>query len=147
FALYDQATMPNGQVDYDLLEQLQAEYLEENPGVQAKIDKFIGVYDDPVMQEFRRAQQQAREYYQIPAYRGMTIEDSRRATEVLNLVNAYVAAGEAANRRHAYQLVVARGLVTEEDVRLAIEAVKRGTNPERKKFRAEHAEFRKFYTD
>lgn len=145
FALYDQAKMANGQTDYDKFDRLVADYIAKHPDAQERVAKSVGVNDDPTMQKLRRARAQAKEFYDIPAYRGFTNEDADRATEVIGRANALAGAGVAPGQRAALIMLRNRGDITQEDVTLAIRAQRAGANPERRAFLADHPEFVMFY--
>lgn len=147
FELYDEATMPNGDVNFEKFERLAAEYERQHPDIQEKLDSLVGTRDDPTMQRFRKAQKQARDYYSIPAYRGFSVEQGERINELMRIANGYVQAGVVPSRRGAYQLMLAEDMATEDEVRMALRAQRVGTNPARKQFRLEHPEFREFYSD
>lgn len=140
YALYDQAQMPDGNTDYDKLDQLQADYIAAHPDVDARLAKTVGSNDDPTLQALRRAQAQAKQYYAIPKYLGMTSEQSDRADAVLKLASGY--AGPTAL---GLEKLVKAGKITDADRTLAFRAQNVGTNPERKKFLADNPEFAVFY--
>ncbi|GIW17444.1 MAG: hypothetical protein KatS3mg064_0601 [Tepidiforma sp.] len=144
FRLYDEATMANGQLNFDRLDALQAAYREKHPGIDEKVDRVIGVQDDQTLREFREAQKLAKEYYQIPAYRGMSLEDAQRASEVLQVAQGLVRAGQARDTNRALAMMTASD---PEGVVLARRALRRGANPARRRFRLEHPEFGRFYTN
>lgn len=143
FALYEQATMPNGQTDYDRLERAQAEYRVAHPDIDEKVDKITGIRDNAAVRELREAKKLAKAYYEIPGYRGMTVDEAEKAGEFLSLANDLVAHGKARNRRHA--LVLLREY-DEEGAKLAMKAARVGANPERKKFRVANPTFGKYYS-
>lgn len=149
FNLYEEAKRANGSIDYDEFDRLEAAYLREHPGVLEKIDKVVGARDDATMRKFRAAREQAAEYYAIPAYRGMELEDAQRASEVLSRANALVANGYAANRKAALNKLIDDDKITRDEALLALRAAKVGSNPERRAYRVaeEHAAFRTFYQD
>lgn len=137
FDLFTEAEMANGQPDWDKLEVLQAQYRAEHPEIDKKLDLIMYTNDDATLRRYRKAQEQAREYYAIPAYIGMTLEESARVTEITQLANNLVATGRAANRDHAMRLIG-----DPEGARLAKAA---NPNPERARYRRENPEFALFY--
>jgi hypothetical protein len=147
YALYEAARMPTGQIDYEKLDMLIAQFEAENPKVQEEIDKLVGARDDKIAAEYRRARAQAKEYYQIPAFKGLTKEQSEKASEVLSMANSYVSVGAAPGRKQALQMLVDKGIISAQEANLALVAAKNGANPERKAFRVSHPEFAKFYSD
>lgn len=144
FRLFEQATMQNGQTDYDRLERLQAEYEAAHPGVQEKVERESGIRDNAAVRQLREAKQQAKAYYAIPAYRGMTVEEGEKAGEFVALASDLVATGRARNRMHALALL--RGF-DPEGATLALRATRVGANPARKAFRQQNPLFAKFYYD
>lgn len=149
YGLYDRAALPNGTTDYDELERLQGEYILRHPDVQDRVAEIEGTRDDPTMREYRQAKSLAAEYYAIPAYEGMTVEDSTRATEIITRANALTSNGRAANRAAALQRMVNSGEITEAERQLAVQAAKAGSNPARRAFRVDPTNklFNKFYSD
>lgn len=145
FALYDQAKMANGQPDYDKLERLQGEYRTKHPGIDAKVDKTVGVRDNAAVRELRAARKEAAAYYQIPRFKGMTLEEGEAAGEILKIAADMVKFGEARNRGHAFRLLKESG--REAEVTLAKKALRRKSNPERADFRKNNALFAKYYSD
>ena len=147
FDLYRQADMGNGKTDYAKLDQLEAAYVADHPGVMDKVDKAVGVQDDPTLRKFRKAQKEAQQYYALPAYRGMTKEQADKANEVLTQANGMVSSKVAVSRAGALAQLIKAGKITAEDAALANRAARVGTNPERQKFKMEHELFRTFYSD
>ncbi len=145
FALYDKATTDSGRLDGGLLERLQAQYSRAHPEIEAKILREIGANDNAVMREYREARRQADEYYSIPAYRGMSLEDSREAGAILAAASDMVRFGQARSRDHALRLLSESD---PEAVRLARRAARVGANPVRKGWRRDpaHAAFGRFYS-
>jgi hypothetical protein len=144
FALRDQATQPDGTVDYTQLDALQASYEAQHPGTQAALDKVTGTHDSATLREYRQAQQLANQYYSIPAYRGMTLADSQTAGQTLSVVQAMVSYGQA---RTAGQAIAMIGKQNPAMARLARIAQNRGSNPARKVFRRANPALAKFYSD
>lgn len=144
FDLYDKAKMSNGQIDSEKLDALQADYRAKHPGIDEKVDQVTGIRDDPTLREYREAQKLAKKYYDIPAYRGMTLKDSRRAGEILKLAQGMVQSGEARNTKHALALLTAYDA---EGVTLARRATRLGSNPQRRQFRLANPLFGRFYTN
>lgn len=147
FDLYKQADKGNGQTDFDKLDRLQAEYIASHPGIEAKVDKLIGARDDPTLAEFRKAQKQAGAYYDIPAYKGLSVEDGNRANDIISAANALTSNGYAPNRATALKMMVDQGTITADERLLAIKAASAGSNPARRAFRVapENALYRKYY--
>lgn len=143
FDLYEQARMENGQTDYDLLERLQVEYERAHPDIRERIEAVVGIHDNAAVRELRQARKAAAAYYQLPAYRGMSVEDAERASEVLGIANDLVSFGEARNRQDALRILRRED---PEGVRLARIAAVRGSNPARAKMRRENPLFAKFYS-
>lgn len=145
FALYDQAKMADGRTDYDKLDQLQADYAAAHPGAEEKVLKLVGANDTPVLREYREARALAKEYYAIPAYRGMSAADAQKANDVLSAANDMVSLGQARNRDHAFALLMRQD---PQAVILARRAVRAGPNPARKRWRTDprHKVFAKFYS-
>lgn len=144
FNLYEQAKLANGQTDYDVLERLQGEYRTKNPNIDAELEKAVGVRDNAAVRELREARKLAAAYYAIPRFKGMTVEESEQAGEVLRIASDMVKFGQARNRGHAFVLL--RG-VDPDGVALARKAARKGSNPERAAFRKENALFAKYYSD
>ena len=145
FALYDQAKMANGQTDYDKFDRLAADYVAKHFEVLEKLSKSIGVNDDPTMAALRKARAQAKAYYDIPAYRGLTLEQGERASSVLAQASALVNAGVVPSRAAAFSKLGQEGTISSEDIALANAASQLGSNPERRQFLADHPEFAVFY--
>lgn len=143
FDLYKQATMPNGQVDYDKLERLQGEYRAKNPSIDEKVDRAVGVHDNAAVRQLREAKKLASEYYALPAYRGMSTEESERASQILSMANDLVSYGKARNRAAALRLLTS---FDAEGVQLARRASRRGPNPARARFRKQNPLFAEFYS-
>lgn len=144
FDLYDEATLPDGRLDYDTLELLQAEYSAKNPGIEEKVLEVVGARDTPVLREYRAAKLVSNEYWKIPAYRGMTADESRKAAGILAEAQDMVSFGRARDMARALATLYKRD---PEGVRLARRAQRVGANPARKKFRAAHPEMARFYSD
>ena len=145
FDLYDQADLGNGQTDFDKLDRLQAEYVAAHPKVLDKLAKTVGAKDSPTMQRLRAAMAQAKEYYAIPQYRGMTAEQSDAAASALKQASALTSSGVVPSRDAAFARLVSEGKVTPEDVGLARRASRVGSNPERRAYLASHPDFAVFY--
>jgi hypothetical protein len=145
FALREEATMANGQTNYELLERLQAEFEAKHPEIEDQLDRFLGTRDDPTMRRLREARKQAREYFRIPAYAGMTVEEAERIQEILAITGDMVTNRQVPGYRAGLAALLERGLITEDEVRKAILAQRMGTNPERRAFALEHPEFAQFY--
>jgi len=144
FDLYDEATLPDGRLDYDTLELLQAEYSAKNPGIEEKVLEVVGARDTPVLREYRAAKLVSNEYWKIPAYRGMTADESRKASAILAEAQDMVSFGRARDMARALATLYKRD---PEGVRLARRAQRVGANPARKKYRAAHPEMARFYSD
>ena len=146
FELTDQAQMPDGRIDFDMLEELQANYAAENPGVEEKVDQVTGVRDNDTLRRYREARLLADEYYSIPAYRGMSVEDSRKASAIMQAANTMVSYGYARDRQHALRLLAGSD---PEGVKLAQMASQRGPNPARERWRKnpKNRLFVEFYGD
>lgn len=144
FALYDEAEGEDGRLDYDLLESLQAEYRAQHPDVDEKVAKITGTQDNATVREYREAQKLASAYYAMSAYRGLTPEESQRASQILAAAQDMVSFGLARNMDRAF-----RELSREdpEGVKLARRAQRRGPNRERQRFRRENPLMAKFYSD
>jgi len=145
YSLYDEARMANGQINYEMLERLQAEFRSEHPTIDEKIEKGVGIYDNPAVRELREARKLAAEYYQIPAYRGMSVEEAEQASAVLNIANDLVAFGQARDRHAA--LMILRRAMDPAVFRLAYRAQIVGSNPARERFRHRNPLFAKYYSD
>ena len=145
FALYDEATLANGQPDYDKLERLQAEFRAKNPGIDEEVAKITGIRDNAATRELREARKEASAYYAIPRYRGLSLEEGDQASEVLTIASDMVRYGQARNRGHAFRLLREQGMT--DAVRLAQRALRRGANPEREKFRKSSPLFAKYYSE
>jgi len=144
FDLYDQAEDESGRLNFDLLETLQIRYAGAHPGVQEKLLKAIGARDNATMREYRQAQQQAAEYYDMPLYAGLNTEESYRASRVLGAARDMVSFGQVGNVRHAIQIL------TEGDKALADlvhRANRARSNPERAAYRRTHPLLAKYYSD
>lgn len=140
YALYDQATMPDKNIDYDKLDALQVAYEQAHPDVQARIAKVVGANDDPTLQRLRNAQKEAQQYYDIPPYAGLTLDQGNRAQRILSMAQGY-AGGTLA----ALSQLVSQGTITADDANLALIAQRLGTNPQRRQFTASRPDFAVFY--
>jgi len=149
YDLFDKASQANGSIDRAKLEQLQAEFRAKNPNIDEQVAKVTGIRDDPTLRKFREAKAQAAQYYEIPAYVGMTTEESDRATDVISRAQALSSNGYASSRKAALAQLVQRGEITQQDMALAVRAAKVGPNPARKRFRTDpgNEAFRTFYQD
>lgn len=144
FDLYNAATMPNGQVNYAKLERLQADYRAKHPAIESEVEKIVGIRDNAAVRELREAKQLAREYYDIPAYRGMNVQQAERAGQILAIANDMVSFGQARDRRDALRQIAR---VSPQDAMLARRASRMGANPARERFRKTHPLFAKYYAD
>jgi len=146
FALYDDAALADGSTDYKKLERLQVQYEAAHPEVVEKIAKLTGTRDDEVAAAYRKARKLANEFYDIPAYRGLSVEESEAASGAMAMASGLVSNGAARSRNHAYILLMEQGLLDEDAVLSAKLAVRAGSNPERKAFRAANPAFGRFYS-
>ncbi len=144
FALYDQAKMANHEPDRDKLDRLQAAYAADHPGILDKIDRLTGVHDDGTLREYRQAQRLARVYYAMPAYMGMSAEDSEKAQSVLGTARGLVIAGRARNQAQALAMLSKQD---PKGVSAARRASGRPANPARAQFRQKNPLFGKFYSE
>ncbi len=144
FALYDQASLPDGRTDYDRLDALQAAYRAKNPGIDEEVLRAVGAHDNETLRKYREAQKLASAYYSIPAYRGLSLEDGQTAGRVIGVAQAMVSAGQARTMRQAFAILSQQD---KDAVRLARIAMNRGANPERKKFRRANPLYSAFYGD
>jgi hypothetical protein len=145
YGLYDKAKMEDASTNYDKLDVLQADYVAAHPDVQDKIAKSVGTKDDPTQQALRKAQAQAKQYYDIPKYRGLSTADGEKADTAIAQASALTSSGVTATRQAAYAKLIKEGKLSQEDALLAIRAPRLGTNPERKRFLADNPEFAVFY--
>lgn len=145
FALREEATMANGQVNFDKLERLQADFTARNPDIDRELEKWLGTRDDAAMKRLRVARKQAKSYFDIPAYAGMTVEQGERIQEVLALASDMVSNRQVGSYREGLAKQVQMGLLTEAEMNAAIRAQRAGTNPERKAYALSHPEFAEFY--
>lgn len=146
FALFDKAELPDGRIDWTELETLQAAYAAAHPGIEAKVDKATGTQDNEVLRQYRQARDLAKDYYAMPAYRGMSVEDSQAASAIIAASNSMVAYGYARDRDDALRKL----RETDADgVRLAQTALRRGANPDRQRWRRDPKNrlFSTFYAD
>ena len=147
YDLRDQAT-EGGITDYDKLHELEEAYKEEHPGIEERIDAYAGVLDEPIAHLYRQARKEAEEYYSIPAYRGLSLEEGNRLNEVIREAQAMVTAGTAYSRRHALAILYDTG---DEEQRQAVTHARLGKNRrrnhERDAFREAHALFRIFFSE
>ena len=95
FGLYDQAKLPNGQLDYDTLDELQAAYLAKHPDAQSRADAVTGVRDDATLRQLREAQKQAAAYYAIPRYFGMNAQKGEMALRALQAADSIMLANRS----------------------------------------------------
>lgn len=144
FDLYDKATMGNGQVNYDALERLQAEFRAKHAGIDEKVEKVVGIHDNAAVRDLREAKKLARAYYQLPAYAGMNPVDAEHAGEVLAIANDMVAFGHARNQDEALRIIARTDAL---GAQLAKMAKKKGPNPARARFRKSQPLFAKYYSD
>ena len=95
------------------------------------------------LRRLREAKKLASQYYDLPAYRGMSTEDSEHASQILSMANDLVSYGKARNRADAL-----RALMTfdAEGVQLARRASRMGANPARARFRKQNPLFAEFYS-
>lgn len=144
FALYDAARLPSGRIDTQQLEALQNDYTARFPDVHEQLDRMIGVGDNETLRQLREARKLASQYYDIPAFRGMSVEDAEVARRIIQQATDMVAFGFARDRQHALGLL---GAETPQGVRLARIALLRGPNPLRRQFRRDPRNrlFAKFY--
>ena len=147
FNVFTMAERDDGSIDYELLDQLLPEFVAQHPGVEDKVDKITGTKDNATLRRFRVAQQQAREYYALPAYRGLSVEEGKRAQPILATARRLVSNLQATGYKQALVQMLRLGLITRDDMALAIRAQKLGTSPERKKFRVSNPEYAEFYGD
>ena len=145
FALRELARLGDGTVDYELLEQLRAEYRLEHPSLEKKLEEIQGQYDTPLLAEYRRARDLARQYYNIPPFKDMDLETGTIARRTLALADATVRAGQARNRTHALDLLVEHAIISAEERAAAILAVQNGPNPARKEFAKANPLFAEWY--
>lgn len=145
FNLREIATGPDGRVDYELLEALREEYLAAHPKVAEYLEETEGQYDSDALAAYRRARQQAREYYNIPPYPGLTTSQGVIAQRTIQLANAVIRTGAAKKRKDAYAMLIAAGAISPEEAQLALYADKVKPNPARKQFIQQNKEFREWY--
>lgn len=143
--LNKQAKRKDGSTDFELLDELQVGFRAEHPDIDEKMDAITGTRDNETMQQYRVAQGQAKEYYALPQYRGLTPEEGERAGDILKLVGRLVGADQAIGYRQALNWLVNTGEITAEERTLAIRAQKLGKSVERKQFESSHPEFARFY--
>lgn len=144
FELYDEAEDEAGILNRQELETLQEQYIREHPDIEEKVDRIVGTRDNQTLREFRKARELATEYYSIPAFRGMSLEESRAASAYMQAMNTMVSYGYARDRQHAMRLIAQ---VDPEAVGLIRQAEMFGRNPARERWRfdPDHALFHKFY--
>jgi curved DNA-binding protein CbpA len=147
FSLYDDAEREDGSPDYEKLDELQKAFRLKHPGIDEKVDKISGTHDNATMRDFRTAQDEAAEYYELPQYRGMSLEDGKIAARVLRLTSRLTSNDQASGYRQALALLRRQGQITDAEARLALRAQKAGTSIERKKFATTHPLFALFYKD
>jgi len=99
------------------------------------------------MREFRVARKEAQEYYELPAYAGLTAAEGEVARPILDITRTLVSNNRARDYRHALAMLTEMDYITEADARLAVMATKGGSSPERKQYRLTHPTFAKFYLD
>lgn len=145
FALRDEATMSNGQTNFDKLERLQAEFTAKHPEIEKELEKWVGTRDDAAMRRLRIARKQAKAYFDIPAYAGMTVEQGERIQEMLAQASDMVANRQVGSYREGLARLVEMGMITDAERNAAIRAQRAGTNPERKAYALSHPEFAEFY--
>lgn len=143
FELYEVAAMADGRLDWEMLDQLQAEYEKAFPDVQEKLLKAVGVRDNQTLRDYREAKNVADAYYELPAYQGMSTEESRRAGTALARAQDLVSFGRANSIKEA----LLDPSIDPKDGDLAMMALAFGSNPERKLFRQDPRNklFAKFY--
>ena len=147
FAVFTVAERNDGSIDYEKLDKLLPEYVAKHPGVEDKVDKITGTKDNATLREFRVAQQQARDYYALPAYAGLSVEEGNRVQPILATARRLVTNGQATGYQHALTEMLRLGEINREDMVLALRAQKLGTSRERKSFKLTHPEYAKFYND
>lgn len=145
FALYDQAKMANGQIDYDAFDRLAASYTAQHPDVTAKIEKFVGVNDDATAAALRKARAQAKAYYEIPKYMGMSVEQGEKSDAAISAASVLTQNGIVGTREAAFARLIADGKLTADQVALARQASQMQSNPARRQFLAANPEFAIFY--
>lgn len=144
YALYDLARRPDGTIDWNLLEVLQAEYKRKHPGVIEKLNSVSGQYDTPMLAELRRAREQAARYYDIPPYRGLSLEAGLRAQEVISQASQ-IQRWSGTDLDGALRYLLLTGQITSSDYLTAHIALRAGRNPERDIFLLQSPEYVRWY--
>lgn len=144
YALYDLARRPDGTIDWNLLEVLQAEYKRKHPGVIEKLNSVTGQYDTPMLAELRRAREQAARYYDIPPYRGLSLETGLRAQEVISQASQ-IQRWSGTDLDGALRYLLLTGQITSSDYLTAHIALRAGRNPERDIFLLQSPEYVRWY--
>lgn len=144
YALYDLARRPDGTIDWNLLEVLQAEYKRKHPGVIEKLNSVTGQYDTPMLAELRRAREQAARYYDIPPYRGLSLEAGLRAQEVISQASQ-IQRWSGTDLDGALRYLLLTGQITSSDYLTAHIALRAGRNPERDIFLLQSPEYVRWY--
>ena len=96
---------------------------------------------------FRQDKAEHDEYYDIPRYLGLSVEQGELASHILNRANGLVRDGVSPSTAAALQEMGNRGIFSEDDIELAFIAQRVGTNPERRVYRQENPDFARWYSD
>jgi hypothetical protein len=131
--------------DYSGIDALQEQYTAAHPEIVDKLAKSVGAKDDPVMQQMRAAAAEAKQYYAIPKYRGLSEQDATTADKILAKAASMVNNRQAGSQAAALAALVRDGYYSPEQVGLARRASALPTNPERKQFQLSHPLFATFY--
>lgn len=123
----------------------RAAMLATDPGLaQAVRDRQLLRFKDPTVRQFIQRYQDAievrNEYYQIPRYQGLSVEEGREVQRFVNEAQAMVELGQALDRKTALMQMQQEGRIT--DFRLLMVAMNadRLRNQERRAFRQAHPE-------
>lgn len=123
----------------------RAAALAADPEVARAVkDRQLFRFKDPTVRSFIQRYQSAidvrNEYYQIPRYQGLSVEEGREVQRLVNEAQAMVELGQAPNRKAALMMMYQQGRT--QDFRLVMVAMNadRLRNPERRAFRQAHPE-------
>jgi len=109
----------------------------------ALLDLAILRFKDPTVRDFVRRYEEAEalrhQYYQIPRFSALSLEDGNRVGDILREAQSLVELGKVGSLRAALYMIIERDGVADELAYVALYP-QRFQNPERRQFRHEHAD-------
>lgn len=91
------------------------------------------------LQRYQRAQQVRNQYYQIPTFRGASLEDGRQVQRLINAADAYAGLGMYPDRKTALKDIARQQGVNARYLLLALNA-EEIRNPQKRQFKLAHAQ-------